>query len=137
MKVNPSIRRSHPAGVTLLELTVIILVLLSIISVSFIGIKAWKRGSDRASCITNIRNMQLALRSHSNMYQLRPGRVDPSGNLVNALVGPDGHLTNPPKCPGRGEYADLGNFVPQVGTLYMTCSLADSENHVPEFYGDW
>ena len=36
---------------TLLELTVIILVLLSLITILFVGAKAWKRGSDRAACI--------------------------------------------------------------------------------------
>ena len=39
------------SGMTLIELTVVILVLLSLISILFVGARAWKRGSDRAGCI--------------------------------------------------------------------------------------
>jgi len=55
------------SGMTLLELTVVILVLLSLIAILFVGARAWKRGSDRAGCIMNIRNVQQAARGHMNM----------------------------------------------------------------------
>ncbi len=61
------------SGMTLLELTVVILVLLSLISILFIGARAWKRGSDRAAAILTIRNTQQAIRSHANMSALNPG----------------------------------------------------------------
>lgn len=55
---------------TLLELTVVILVLLSLIAILFIGARAWKRGSDRAANLMNLRNTQQAMRSHQNLYNL-------------------------------------------------------------------
>ena len=61
------------AGMTLLELTVVILVLLSLISILFIGARAWKKGSDRAANIMNIRNLPTshAWRMH-NMQRHSP-----------------------------------------------------------------
>ncbi len=53
---------------TLLELTVVILVLLSLISILFIGARAWKRGSDRAICIIHIQSAQKGVRSYANLY---------------------------------------------------------------------
>ncbi|MBC7981098.1 MAG: prepilin-type N-terminal cleavage/methylation domain-containing protein, partial [Armatimonadetes bacterium] len=41
--------KAAKSGMTLLELTVVILVLLSLISILFIGARAWKKGSDRAA----------------------------------------------------------------------------------------
>ena len=66
-------RRTQPKGITLLELTVVILVLLSLIGVLFIGARAWKRGSDKATCVMNIRNVQQAVRSHQNLSGLYDG----------------------------------------------------------------
>ncbi|MGB1128846.1 MAG: prepilin-type N-terminal cleavage/methylation domain-containing protein, partial [Haloferula sp.] len=66
MKLTKNTKRAK--GMTLLELTVVILVLLSLISILFIGARAWKKGSDRAGCIMNIRNAQQAVRSYANMY---------------------------------------------------------------------
>lgn len=58
---------------TLLELTVVILVLLSLISILFVGARAWKKGSDRAANLMNLRNCQQAMRGHQNMRGLNPG----------------------------------------------------------------
>ena len=55
-------------GMTLLELTVVIIVLLALISVMFVGARAWKRGSDRAGCVLTLRNVQVAARSYQNLY---------------------------------------------------------------------
>ena len=54
MKLTRNTKRA--SGMTLLELTVVILVLLSLISILFIGARAWKKGSDRAASILTIRN---------------------------------------------------------------------------------
>jgi len=50
---------------TLIEMTVVILVLLSVLAILFIGAKAWKKGSDRSANIMNLRNAQLAMRGHA------------------------------------------------------------------------
>lgn len=69
-------RRGHAArsGMTLLELTVVILVVLSLISTLFIGAQAWKRGSDKAMCLVQIQNVQKGVRSFSNLYAYSPGQ---------------------------------------------------------------
>ena len=70
---------------TLLELTVVILVLLSLITVLFFGAQAWKRGSDRALCIIHIHNVQKGVRSYSNLYGFSPGANAP--NLQSQIIG--------------------------------------------------
>ena len=72
MKLNTRNMKSK-SGMTLLELTVVILVLLSLISILFIGARAWKKGSDRSANIMNIRNTQQAMRGHENMKGLKAG----------------------------------------------------------------
>ncbi len=83
MKLNKQhIKRAK--GMTLLELTVVILVLLSLISILFIGARAWKKGSDRSANIMNIRNAQQAMRGAQNMYQLEEGDAFPSTTTAAA-----------------------------------------------------
>jgi type II secretory pathway pseudopilin PulG len=133
MKLTHTRNMKRASGMTLLELTVVILVLLSLISILFIGARAWKRGSDRAGCIMNIRNVQQAVRSHANMNGLNPGDTIASTDII----GTGKFVEKNPTCPGLGTYGGLGTTVPAVGTLYMTCSLAASETHVPSSYTDW
>ena len=135
MKIRTTDTNAAPrrAGMTLIELTVVILVLLSLISILFVGARAWKQGSDRAGCILNIRNAQQATRSYQNMNNY------PEGHTINMfidLMGPGKFMESEPKCPGNGDYDHTG-AIPPVGTLAMTCSLAGSERHVPERYTDW
>jgi len=118
MKLNTRNVTKKKSGMTLLELTVVILVLLSLISILFIGARAWKKGSDRAGCIMNIRNVQQAVRGHQNMMNLSTNASLPS----TALVGPNGYLGNDPKCPaGTQGYTYLGT-VPALGTVYAKCN---------------
>ena len=77
MKLTQTHRVKRKSGMTLLELTVVIVVLLSLISILFVGARAWKKGSDRAANIMNLRNCQQAMRGHQNMYNLNA--TDPFG----------------------------------------------------------
>jgi prepilin-type N-terminal cleavage/methylation domain-containing protein len=74
MKLTNTQSMKAKSGMTLLELTVVILVLLSLISILFVGARAWKKGSDRSANILNLRNTQQAMRGHENM------RPDPTDN---------------------------------------------------------
>ena len=123
------------SGMTLIELTVVILVLLSLISILFVGARAWKRGSDRAGCIMNIRNVQQGMRSFQNMNGHSPG--DTVGGAQGEIIGTDKFVESQPACPGAGTYTIGGDALPAVGTLYMTCSLAATKEHQPEDHGDW
>ena len=70
-------------GMTLIEITVVILVLLTLIAVLFIGANIYKKGADRAACILNIRNIQQAVRADQNLYNKREGDAV-FGNIMPA-----------------------------------------------------
>lgn len=129
-----SVRR----GMTLLELTVVILVLLSLISILFVGAQAWKKGSDRTLCIINIQSVQKGVRSFSNLYGYGPGQS--VAGLQLRVVGLGKFVENTPTCPSTGAYSYGGTFgadtIPPIGELYLNCSLSSS-GHVPSAHGDW
>lgn len=120
------------AGLTLIEVTLVIAVLLGLISVLFIGVSAYREGSNRAKCILNISNVQKAVRSYQNLYELSVG-----GTLASTtLIGTGKMLETTPSCPSSGTYT-YGTTVPAVGTAYLTCSLSSSSNHVPTSTTGW
>ena len=124
---------------TLLELTVVILVLMTLITLLFVAARAWKNGSDRATCIMSIRRVQQGLRSYSNMAGHSPGDTVP--DLYNEVVGSGKFVENPPQCQGGGIYRFGGtsgsSVIPPEGSLYMECSLSVSRGHAPKDYGSW
>jgi prepilin-type N-terminal cleavage/methylation domain-containing protein len=120
-------------GMTLIELTVVILVLLSLISVLFIGAQAWKEGSDRSQCILNIRNAQTAGRSYQNMNQVAVGA---NYTASTSVYGAGKFLETAPICPSGGSYT-WTTTIPTVGSLFMTCSLSGTKNHVPVSTAGW
>ncbi len=120
---------------TLLELTVVILVLLSLIALLFIGARGWKRGSDRAMCILHINALQKAVRGLANVNNLSPG--DSLPGLESRLIGSGGYFEALPDCPGGGGYTTAGDDVPPIGELYMNCDLSVSLQHVPAEFAEW
>jgi type II secretory pathway pseudopilin PulG len=116
---------------TLLELTVVILVLLSLISILLIGASAWKKGSEKVGCIIKIRNVQQMIRSHQNMNN------EPVGASINVLtIANEFQMTNIGSCPTGGNYDHAGT-IPDVGIPVMTCSLSGSDGHEPDSYYGW
>ena len=135
MKQKPSTKRK--SAMTLLELTVVILVLLSLIAILFVGAQAWKKGTDRAGCILNIRNVQQAVRGHQNLFNLAEGAALPRATIYSATA--DSAYLKTPVCPGGGTYDEAVVTVPAVGTLYLPCSKASiaNGNHAPATYSEW
>ena len=88
-------------GMTLLELTVVILVLLSLITILFFGAQAWKRGSDRTLCVMHIHNVQKGVRSFSNLYGYGPGQS--VTGLKARIVGLGKFVEKTPSCPGSDQ----------------------------------
>lgn len=133
------IGRNGVSGMTLLELTVVILVLLSLITVLFFGAQAWKRGSDRALCIIHIQAVQKGVRSYSNLYGFSPGANAP--NLQAQIIGLGRFIETTPTCPGGGNYTFGQTYgvdtIPPMGSLYMECSLSTSDQHMPNVTPDW
>jgi len=123
--------KASKSGMTLLELTVVILVLLSLISILFIGARAWKKGSDRAASILQIRNVQQAVRSFANMNGKNAGETVTT--LQADIFGAGKFIENDPTGPGANHPAGTGvsytiaaaTIIPTVGTLYMTASDAE------------
>ena len=117
MKLNNKYTK-RKAGMTLLELTVVILVLLSLITILFIGARAWKRGADRSANILNIRNVQQAVRGHANMRNLNIGDALASTAIVSS-DGATGYMKTPTPPAGLAAYTYLAD-VPDVGELYIS-----------------
>ena len=132
MKLTNTQNMKSKSGMTLLELTVVILVLLSLISILFIGARAWKKGSDRAANILNIRNVQQAVRGHGNMngiIQDAPSATPPivGGTLTPVMIfgaandGVGAYL----KLPGSVatvSYTTPSQINVAPGVLYLTPS---------------
>ncbi len=149
MKTQSSPRTVSARGLTLIELTVVILVLMSLVSILFIGARGWKNGTDRATCILKIRSVQMATRSYQNLYGFNPGGLPlASGGTQNiaehlfakGYIEQDiyDNIKGTKKCPGNGTYSTpFPEVFPQVGSLYMVCSLSGTSNHVPQIHADW
>lgn len=149
MRTQPSPRVVSKSGLTLIELTVVILVLLSLVGVLFVGTRGWKNGTDRASCILQIRSLQVATRSYQNLYGFNPGSLPYASGGTQFIAQhllEKGYIeqkqfdnaTGAEPCPSNGNYSTpFPDTFPLVGNLYMTCSLSDTENHVPQSHADW
>lgn len=137
MKVTfpPHLKRN--SGMTLLELTVVILVLLSLIAILFIGARAWKRGADRASNILNIRNVQQAVRAHTNLRALNIG----DALIATTDIVGSGKYLNSVSSPTSDISYTYGATVPTIGTLYLIAAYANSSttDYAPaaSLYADW
>lgn len=142
-------RTRNRAGVTLLELSVVIVVLLSLAALLMVGAQAWRRGADRASCVINIRNIQISVRSYQNLYGYDPGTMPYADNGTQSIAAhlfSKGYITDPlnnaltgdRKCPGGGSYEIPQEEVfPFIGTLYVACSLESDQKHGMPSSAQW
>jgi prepilin-type N-terminal cleavage/methylation domain-containing protein len=128
MKLTNTQSMKRKSGMTLLELTVVILVLLSLISILFVGARAWKKGSDRSANIMNLRNTQQAVRGYQNMNQKTEADAFTVTELVDfikmpvppvsdvtytptGIIGAPGALWLGPNAAG----AEGGDYGPELG----------------------
>ena len=136
-------------GLSLLELTVVIAILLALVSIMFVGARAWKRGSDRAACVLTLRNVQVATRSYQNLYGYnyggRPYADRGTQDIVEHLHN-KGYIEeatyqqsrgNTPCAAGGNYTCPVPDIFPPEGELYMHCSLSESDKHVPSTHHDW
>lgn len=121
MKLTNSQTTGARSGMTLLELTVVILVLLSLISILFVGARAWKRGSDRSANILNLRNVQQAVRGHANMYNLTIGEALTREKIISTSSTDTAGYLREPKVPWDATLSyTYGSTIPATGELYCT-----------------
>jgi hypothetical protein len=136
-------------GLTIVEITIVITLLLLLISILFVGSIAWKKGGDRAGCLLTLRNTQLATRSYQNLYGYRSGARPYTENGTRDIAQhllKRGYIAShlfheiqgSAPCPSGGYYSrhEPDTFPPQ-GELYIECSLASSEDHKPDYHEDW
>jgi len=124
MKLTNTHTMKRKSGMTLLELTVVILVLLSLISILFIGARAWKKGSDRAANILNIRNVQQAVRAHANIRALNIG----DALIASTDIVGSGKYLNSVSAPNTDITYTYGATVPAIGSLYLVAAYASASS---------
>lgn len=108
------------------------LILLLVAALLGAGLFVWKRKSDRAACILNIRNVQQAVRAYQGTRQV----IEGSPMDWTKIMGPGGLLRRT-YCPCGGIYR-FKDRMPAVGVLALECSLGgEPHKHVPERYSDW
>ena len=117
MKITNYTKRKLKPGVTLIELTVVIVVILSLISVLFIGAQAYRNGASRSACLIRQRAIHQAVLSHMNLNNAAPGDTINNDNTLGAtvlaqLVGPGLFFETAPMCPRSNVVYDL------TGTTY-------------------
>jgi type II secretory pathway pseudopilin PulG len=136
MKLTQIKSHKRTAGMTLLELTVVILVLLSLISILFVGARAWKKGSDRSANILNLRNAQQAVRGHANMNP-DAATIDEAIIYGAAGDGVGGYLRKPTPPTGITSYTGA-NAAPAVGSLWLAAVYTDTTlAPAAATYQDW
>lgn len=132
---------SHPKGVTLIELTVVIAMILSLSSGLFFSASYYKESSDRAACLVQLESMQKAVRSYQNFNNLKTGDPLP----VTAIVGVDKAIPSALLCPfSSGDYVLLEE-VPASGAPYAKCQDYDrnsgiidkNQDHTPADTSAW
>jgi len=149
MKTASPRRRMDRPGLTLLELSVVLAVLLAMTTVLMIGARAWSRGSDRAACVMNIRNVQMSVRSYQNLYGFSAGtmpRAEAGSQSIADHLLTKGYIDNSihdmlkgkTTCPGGGTYElPHEDVFPAHGDLYTSCSLAAKQLHLLPDGRDW
>lgn len=118
---------------TLIEVTLVIMVLMGLVGILYWGGQAFKEAAQRQTCVMNIAQAQKAMRSFQNINDLRTGDPLPG----NALVGAGRFFEQAPRCPdAQGTYQWLPS-IPTAGTACLNCDLALTKQHAPKSTAGW
>jgi type II secretory pathway pseudopilin PulG len=125
------------SGMTLIEISLVIALLLGLIAVVFMGIGSYRKGADQATCRIRLAQVQKAVRAHSNFQNLAIGAAFAQADAF----GVGKAMENAPVCPSGGVYTWLAN-IPAINTPYGNCNYAGdgpSNTHVltPANTTDW
>ncbi|MGJ8676818.1 MAG: type II secretion system protein [Akkermansiaceae bacterium] len=116
-------------GVTLIELTVVIVVILSLIAVLFIGATAYRNGASRSACIVKMRGVHVAVRSLQNMWNGEDGGAvtDLSGTAVGletSILAQNLYRLTPAEVTGAA-----GPLCPRDNAAYAGWTVAGAANY--------
>lgn len=126
-------KKETKTGMTLIELTVVILVILSLISLLFVGFYTWKKGADWSKCTNlNIRGVQKAVRDWQTKEGLKPGDLI----VWDEIFGEGKYFKERPKCPSEAHYY-YESMIPEEGELVIHCQHKGDPEHVPITHDDW
>ncbi len=109
-------KRLNASGMTLIEISLVIALLLGLIAVVFLGLGTYRAGADKAKCKMQLAAVQKAVRAGANFQNLDIGADLESTDVFGAGL----LMENEPACPSGGEYAWEAT-VPAVGTPYGNC----------------
>jgi hypothetical protein len=104
---------------TLVEISLVISVLLSLISIIFFGVTSFSEGSARAKCVLRQAKLQKIAISYANLNGLNSGDTVPG--IVTTLVDQK-YVAKTPTCPGQGTYSFL-THIPSLNEKFVTCSI--------------
>lgn len=104
-------------GVTLLELTVVISMILTLISTLFVSATYYRNGATRATCVAQITQIQKAVRSYQNLEDLQTGEAI----LISDFVGPGKAVQADTACPRDGTTYLFSGVVPPEGVAFAKC----------------
>lgn len=110
------------SGMTILEMTVVIVLLMALVSILFIGATSWRRGSDRSSNLLNLRNTQQAMRGHQNL------RIDQTINTFGQ-TDLERYMKFPTALGGGGAEGityTAGTVFTAKGVLWLTAAYGTS-----------
>src|SRR5262245_30329409 len=113
-------RRLSSAGMTLIEISLVIALLLGLIAVVFLGIGSYRKGSDKAKCKMQLAAAQKAVRSQANFQNLNIGDTFATTDAFGAGKA----LENEPACPSGGAYTCTGT-IPALGWSYGACHFTE------------
>jgi len=138
-------------GMTLIELTVVIIVLLTLISVLFFAGTAYIKASNRTACLTNQATIQKAMRGYATLNQLATASdaiaadatASPPVAAVDAVTGATidwatiaaaGFIGSNPtamSCPTNDKAYDPLTVVVKQGALVSPCpDISTLTDHV-------
>ena len=133
MRSSQKIPTNTKHGMTLPELTVVILILFTFMGVFLVGVRAWMSQSDRSNSIIMIRNTQQAVRGYANtMGQVEgsieglPTQIFGAQRFINNGLDssgnqrPDGELPDHPASERFFAFASSDpDLIPPTGMLYI------------------
>ena len=119
-------KNDHFNGFTLVEIMIVVAIIGILSAIAIPNFIKNRKESQRRACIAN---MRMIVTSAENWRT--ENRMDLIGDdWKNKLVGNDNYIKTEPTCPCGGTYAVTVAEDENLEFVSVTCSLAESMNHV-------